>query len=242
MIAPPPEQVTQILIDWSEDTPEAAVRLMPLVYDELRQLARGYLQRERSDHTLQATGLVHEAYIRLVDQTAVTWQNRAHFLAVAAQQMRRILVDHARRHRAGKRGGEWCKVEFDDALAPAVSRNLDVIALDDALEDLVKLNPRSSPAMPPSGERRPRARPHDERVAGVHATIRVHIGAEVRPVRVLARTIARLLRVAGIDGAIAICVPNGEADRHRDAGVDAGVAIHIAARRGRCDAALANGP
>ena len=144
MIAPPRQHVTQILIEWGEGGPGAAARLMPLVYDELRRLARSYLQRERSDHTLQATGLVHEAYLRLVDQTAISWQNRAHFLAVAAQQMRRILVDHARRHRTDKRGGEWCKVEFDDALAPAVSRNLDVIALDDALQDLVKLNPQHS--------------------------------------------------------------------------------------------------
>jgi RNA polymerase sigma factor (TIGR02999 family) len=145
MIAPPPrQQVTQILIDFGQDAPEAAARLLPLVYDELRQMARNYLQRERSDHTLQATSLVHEAYLRLVDQTAVTWQNRAHFLGIAAQQMRRILVDNARRHRTEKHGGEWCRVEFDDALAPAVSRSLDVIALDDALQDLMKLNPLHS--------------------------------------------------------------------------------------------------
>ena len=95
MIAPPRQQVTQILIDWSEGDLEAADRLMPLVYDELRHLARSYLQCERAGHTLQATGLVHEAYVRLVDQTSVTWQNRAHFFRVAAQVMRRILVDHA---------------------------------------------------------------------------------------------------------------------------------------------------
>ena len=144
MIAPPRQQVTQILTDWGEGGPQVAARLMPLVYDELRQMARRYLQRERSDHTLQATGLVHEAYLRLVDQTAASWENRAHFLAIAAQQMRRILVDHARRRGTGKRGGEWCKVEFDEAVAPAVSRSLDVIALDDALQDLMKLNPQHS--------------------------------------------------------------------------------------------------
>ena len=144
MIAPPRQQVTQILIDSGEGGRGAAARLMPLVYDELRQMARGYLQRERSDHTLQATGLVHEAYLRLVDQTAANWRNRAQFLAVAAQQMRRILVDHARAHATGKRGGEWCKVEFDDALAPATSRSLDVIALDDVLQDLMRLNPQHS--------------------------------------------------------------------------------------------------
>ncbi len=144
MIAPPQQQVTQILLDLSEGGRGAAARLMPLVYDELRRMARGYLQRERSDHTMQATGLVHEAYLRLVDQTAANWKNRAQFLAVAAQQMRRILVDYARAHQSRKRGGEWCKVEFDDALAPSVSRSLDVIALDDALKDLAQLNPQHS--------------------------------------------------------------------------------------------------
>ena len=142
MIAPPQQQVTQILMDWSEGSADAADRLMPLVYDELRQLARGYLQRERPDHTLQATALVHEAYLRLVDQTTITCQNRAHFLAIAARQMRRILVDHARRHRAQKRDGEREKVEFDEALSPTASRSVDLIALDDALQDLAKLNPR----------------------------------------------------------------------------------------------------
>ena len=133
-----------MLIDWSSGNREAAAGLMPLVYDELRRLARSYLQRERADHTLQATGLVHEAYLRLVDQHTTTWQNRAHFFGVAAQLMRRILVDHARRHRTGKRGGEWTKVEFDEALAPSTSRSLDVIALDDALHDLAQLNPQHS--------------------------------------------------------------------------------------------------
>jgi RNA polymerase sigma factor (TIGR02999 family) len=145
MIAPAPnEEATRMLIDRSNGNREAAAGLMPLVYDELRRLARNYLQRERPDHTLQATGLVHEAYLRLVDQRTTTWQNRAHFFGVAAQLMRRILVDHARRHRTDKRGGEWTKVEFDEALAPAVSRTLDVIALDDALHDLAKLNPQHS--------------------------------------------------------------------------------------------------
>ena len=144
MIAPPRQQVTQILIDWSDGSREAADRLMPLVYDELRRLARGYLQRERGDHTLQATGLVHEAYLRLVDQKTTTWKNRAHFFGVAAQLMRRILVDHARRHLSVKRGGDRTKVEFDEALMPAASRGVDVIALDDALQDLAKLNPQHS--------------------------------------------------------------------------------------------------
>ena len=145
MIAPAAnEHATRLLIDWSNGNREAADGLMPLVYDELRRLARSYLQRERADHTLQATGLVHEAYLRLVDQKTTTWQNRAHFFGVAAQLMRRILVDYARRHRTDKRGGDLTKVEFDEALAPPASRSLDVIALDDALRDLETLNPQHS--------------------------------------------------------------------------------------------------
>ena len=145
MISPPPrEHVTQMLVDWSKSDPEAAARLMPFVYEELRQLARQYLQRERPDHTLQATGLVHEAYLRLVDQNTTTWQNRAHFLGVAAQVMRRILVDYARTHRAEKRGGGWDKLAFDEALAPSAERSLDLVALDDALKDLLALDPRQS--------------------------------------------------------------------------------------------------
>jgi len=141
---PAREDVTRMLIDWSGGDRDAAARLMPLVYEELRRLARQYLQRERPDHTLQATGLVHEAYLRMVDQTASTWQNRAHFLGVAAQVMRRILVDYARSHRAEKRGGNWDKIAFDDAFAPSDERGIDLIALDDALKDLLALDPRQS--------------------------------------------------------------------------------------------------
>ena len=142
--SPSRQEVTQVLIDWSGGDRTAAERLMPLIYDELRQIARGYLQNERPDHTLQATGLVHEAYLRLVDQTTTTWQNRAHFFGVAAGVMRRVLVDHARRHRTDKRGGKWDKLEFDEALAPGLSRSVDLLALDDALIDLAKLDPRQS--------------------------------------------------------------------------------------------------
>ena len=144
MTDPSRQQVTQILINWSEGDRGAADRLMPLVYDELRQLARSYVQRERSGHTLQATGLVHEAYLRLVDQTVVTLKNRAHFFGVAAQTMRRILVDHARRQRTEKRGGEWEKVEFDEAWMPGASRSVDLVALDEALVALAKLKPEHS--------------------------------------------------------------------------------------------------
>jgi RNA polymerase sigma factor (TIGR02999 family) len=140
----PREEVTRMLIDWSGGDRQAPEKLMPLVYEELRQLARQYLQRERPDHTLQATGLVHEAYLRLVDQSTTTWQNRAHFFGVAAQVMRRILVDYARSHRAEKRGGGWDKLVFDEALAPSAERSVDLVALDDALQDLLALDPRQS--------------------------------------------------------------------------------------------------
>lgn len=145
MTAPAPtEQATRLLIDWSKGNRDAAADLMPLVYDELRGLARSYLQRERSDHTLQATSLVHEAYLRLIDHKTTTWQNRAHFFGVAAQLMRRVLVDYARRQRTGKRGGQCTKIEFNEALAPSTARSVDVIALDDALRDLAELNPQHS--------------------------------------------------------------------------------------------------
>src|ERR1700731_5193862 len=106
---PPREHVTQMLVDWSKSGHDASARLIPFVYDELRQLARQYLQRERPDHTLQATGLVHEAYLRLVDQSTTTWQNRAHFFGVAAQLMRRIHRDYALHLRAEKREAGWEK-------------------------------------------------------------------------------------------------------------------------------------
>ncbi|MEO5717451.1 MAG: sigma-70 family RNA polymerase sigma factor [Chthoniobacterales bacterium] len=142
--APPRDQATRLLVDWGRGDPAAAERLMPLVYDELRMLARSYLQRERPDHTLQATGLVHEAYMRMVDQTTATWQNRAHFFWLAAQAMRRILVEHARRHRAEKRGGGLEKVELDEELSPAAGRSVDLLALDEALNKLAQLRPQQS--------------------------------------------------------------------------------------------------
>ena len=141
---PPRQEVTQVLVDWNKGDANAPDRLMPLVYEELRKLARSYLQRERADHTLQATGLVHEAYLRLVDQSSMTWENRAHFFGVAAHVMRRILVDYARSHRAEKRGGDRDKLEFDEALAPSGEKAVDLIALDDALQDLVAFDPRQS--------------------------------------------------------------------------------------------------
>ena len=117
---------------------------MPLVYDELRRLAHHYLNGERSDHTLQSTALVHEAYARLVEQKIPEWQNRAHFFGVAAQLMRQILVDYARKHRAEKRGGELCKLTLDDFEVQARPTEVDVVALDDALQSLARIDPQQS--------------------------------------------------------------------------------------------------
>ena len=137
-------QVTQILLNWRAGDSDAAEQLMPLVYEELRRLARDYLRRERGDHTLQPTALVHEAYIRLVDDSRVNWQSRAQFYGIAARLMRRILVDHARARNAAKRGGLVEKVPLDEArdLPPAATN--DLVALDGALEDLAKSYPRKS--------------------------------------------------------------------------------------------------
>jgi RNA polymerase sigma factor (TIGR02999 family) len=140
----PPEDVTQILQEVSGGNREAPARLMPLVYDELRRLADHYLRRERPDHTLQPTALVHEAYLKLIDQTRVDWQNRAHFFGVAAQLMRRILVDHARRHQASKRGGFQQKLTLDEAVDYSQTRDVDLVKLDDALTALAKFDARQS--------------------------------------------------------------------------------------------------
>jgi RNA polymerase sigma factor (TIGR02999 family) len=136
-------EVTQILLNWREGDTEAAARLMPVVYEELRRLARNYLRRERVDHTLQPTALVHEAYLRLVDDSAVSWESRAHFYGIAARLMRRILVDHARARNAAKRGGLAEKVSLDEArdLPPAAN---DLVALDGALEEFALTYPRKS--------------------------------------------------------------------------------------------------
>jgi RNA polymerase sigma factor (TIGR02999 family) len=139
-----PEDVTRILREVSGGDREAPARLMPLVYDELRRLANHYLRQERPDHTLQPTALVHEAYLRLVDQTRVDWQNRAHFFGVAAQLMRRILVDHARRHQASKRGGFRQKLTLDEAVDYSQTRDVDLVRLDDALTALAQFDTRQS--------------------------------------------------------------------------------------------------
>lgn len=136
--------VTAILHDVSAGKLGAVDRLLPVVYEQLLDLASRYLSRERADHTLQATALVHEAYINLVDQTRVEWQNRAHFLGVAATAMRRLLINHAVRRRTAKRGGDQQRLEWDDALAVYEERAIDLIALDDALKRLAEIDPRQA--------------------------------------------------------------------------------------------------
>ena len=147
MTAPPPDQspdaVTELLIAAQGGSPDAVSRLMPIVYAELRTLAAGYLRSERADHTLQTTGLVHEAYLKLVDQKRTSWKNRSHFFGIAAQAMRRILVDHARKRRAAKRDGGH-PITLDDEV-PGVAVDTDeVLAVDEALERLAALDPRQA--------------------------------------------------------------------------------------------------
>jgi RNA polymerase sigma factor (TIGR02999 family) len=134
-----PGEVTRLLLDWSRGDPEALEKVMPLVYPELRRLAARYLRRERYRVSLQSTAVVHEAYLRLVDQRNVRWQNRAHFFGVAAQAMRRILIDHARRRAAKKRGGRTANLTLEVA-AQVEPRNVDLIALDIALSRLAALS------------------------------------------------------------------------------------------------------
>jgi RNA polymerase sigma factor (TIGR02999 family) len=143
-MSPSPQEVTSLLIRWRSGDRAALEQLTPLVYDELRRLARSYLRRERSDHTLNGTALVHEAYLRLVDQRNVEWHSRSHFFALAAESIRRILVDHARARIAEKRGGANVKVSLDEALAPADEKDLDMLALDDALKALAGADPQQS--------------------------------------------------------------------------------------------------
>ena len=140
----PSPEATQLLAELRDGNERAADQLLPLVYQEFRNLAAGYLRRERPDHTLQPTALVHEAYIKLIDQRRVDWQGRTHFFAVAAQAMRRILIDHARRHKRQKRGGARQRITLDDAVAISPQRDEDLIALDEALKNLAKADPRQA--------------------------------------------------------------------------------------------------
>ncbi len=139
-----PHDVTALLLSWSDGDPEAPARLMPLVYTELRRLARDYLRHERPDHTLQPTALVNEAYLRIVDQTRVSWQNRAQFFGLAAQVMRHILVDHARTRAAEKRGGPKRKLSLDEAWMVPEERAAELVKLDEALKAFAEVDERKS--------------------------------------------------------------------------------------------------
>jgi RNA polymerase sigma factor (TIGR02999 family) len=135
-------EVTQLLDRWSSGDKDALEQLTPMVYNELKRVARRQMMKERSDHTLESTALVHEAYMRLVDQKQTKWQSRAHFFAVASEMARRILVDYAKARNAKKRGGP--KVSLEDSPEPFVNQDSDIIAVNDALDELVKLDPRQA--------------------------------------------------------------------------------------------------
>jgi RNA polymerase sigma factor (TIGR02999 family) len=142
--APTPAGVTQLLINWGNGDESAPDEMLPLVYEELRRLAGYYMSRERSDHTLQPTALVHEAYLRLIDQRHVDWKNRAQFFGLAANMMRRVLVNHARDRAAAKRGGDAQKVSLSMAVDSFERPDVDVIALHEALDQLAGVDPRKS--------------------------------------------------------------------------------------------------
>ena len=142
MQSSPSQEITALLAEWSSGNQEALDELAPLVYQELRQLAARELRRERPDHTLQSTALVHEAYLRLIGQRRVQWQNREHFFAIAAQIIRRILVSYARGRNSFKRGGTSIRVPFEESLASAACSNLNLQELDDALSTLSGIDPQ----------------------------------------------------------------------------------------------------
>lgn len=139
-----PHQITQLLAEWSDGDQSALDELYPLVYEELHRLARRYMSRERKGHTLQTTALINEAYVRLVDQRNVHWANRSHFFAISAQIMRRILIDHARRHAYAKRGGGAHQVSLEEAATVVPDQSLDLVRLDEALKSLAEMDPRRS--------------------------------------------------------------------------------------------------
>jgi RNA polymerase sigma-70 factor, ECF subfamily len=138
------QSITELLRAWSDGDPGARDRLVPLVYDELRRRAAAYLRREGRDHTLQPTALVHEVYLRLVDQRRTAWRNRSQFYGVAAEMMRRILVDRARAHRTAKRSGRWSRVTLDSDVAITPAVDIEVLDLDEALNRLAAMDPRKS--------------------------------------------------------------------------------------------------
>ncbi len=142
--SPARHQITELLAEWRDGNQSALDELYPLVYDELHRLARRYMSRERKGHTLQTTALINEAYVRLVDQKNVNWANRSHFFAISAQIMRRILIDHARRHAYAKRGGGAQQVSLDEVAAIIPEQGRELMRLDEALKSLAERDPRRS--------------------------------------------------------------------------------------------------
>ena len=135
-------EITRLLVEWSDGNQAALDALMPIVHAELQKLAHSFMRRENSAHTLQTTALVNEAYLRLIDQNRVQWQNRTHFFGIAAQMMRRILIDHARKHEYAKRGGGAIKISLDDVAEISDEKAAEMIALDEALSELAKIDAR----------------------------------------------------------------------------------------------------
>jgi RNA polymerase sigma-70 factor (ECF subfamily) len=144
MPTPSRKNVTDLLVDWSKGDEEALNQLMPLVYDELRRLASRYLRHERPGHTLQTTALVHEAFLKLVDQKSSNLHNRVQFFAIAAQVMRHILVDYARSRRAFKRGGDYCRLSLDEAVISSKETDPDLLILNEAINSLAAIDPQQS--------------------------------------------------------------------------------------------------
>ena len=144
LTSPPSVEITRLLRAWSGGDQDAFERLAPAIYAELHRIARGYMSHERPGHTLQATALVHEAYLRLIDVRNVGWQDRAHFFAVSAQMMRRILVDRARARVTGKRGGAAARLQLDEIPEVGSWRAVELVALDDALNGMAKMDPRKA--------------------------------------------------------------------------------------------------
>jgi RNA polymerase sigma factor (TIGR02999 family) len=143
-MASDPENVTRLLLEWSDGNQQALEEMLPLIYDELRHLAHNFLYRERPGHTLQTTALVHEAYLKLIDQRDARWQNRAHFFAIAAQAMRRILIDSARKHVAEKRGGGGEKLSLAEVASISLEPDDNLLALDEALNALADIDLQQS--------------------------------------------------------------------------------------------------
>lgn len=140
----PPNEISQLLDEWSHGNQSALDKLYPLVYDELRRMAHRYMSRERKGHTLQTTALINEAYLRLVEQKHVHWANRAHFFGISAQIMRRILIDHARRHEYAKRGGGAQRVSLEEVAIVGKDKGKELLELDEALTRLGEMDPRRS--------------------------------------------------------------------------------------------------